>query len=91
MPNPLHPVNPSTPAMLLMPLMALGYAWWVGPLQSMKVPLILNFVGFLIILPFMFGIVPIDRGTFGGLLQRLLALTVFLPIGLLGWALRQTS
>jgi hypothetical membrane protein len=91
MPSPLHPMNPSTPAMILMPLMALAYAWWVPLLQPMRLPLLINFVAFLCIVPFMSGLVPIDRGAFGGLLQRLLALTVFLPIGLMGWALRQPS
>lgn len=91
MPNPLHPMNPSTPAMLLMPLIALIYAWWVRPFYSMRVPMLVNFVAFLIILPLMFGLLPIDRQAFGGLLQRLLAATVFLPIGVIGWALRQAS
>jgi hypothetical membrane protein len=91
MPNPLHPMNPSTPAMLVMPLVALAYAWWAPALRLIRVPVLINFVAFLIILPFMFGLVLIDRGAFGGLLQRLLAATVFLPIGLIGWALRHVS
>ena len=91
LPSPLHTMNPSTPAMMLMPLIALVYAWWASQLQSMRLPLLVNFVAFLCIVPLMFGLVPIDRGAFGGLLQRLLAVTVFLPIGLIGWALRQPS
>ena len=89
MPNPLHPMNPSTPAMLAMPLVAVAYAWWAPALRPIHVPLLLNFVAFLIILPLMFGFAPIDRGALGGLLQRLLALTVFIPIALIGWSLRR--
>ncbi len=89
LPHPLHPMNPSTPAMLITPVLALIYAWWAPALRPLRVVLLVNLTFFLAVLPFMIGLVPVDRGTVGGLLQRLLALPVFLPIGLIGWQLRR--
>jgi hypothetical membrane protein len=89
MPHRLHAMNPSTPAMFVMPFAALIYTWWAVPLRTLRTPLLVNLAAFLVIMPFMTGLVPIDRDAFGGLLQRLLALTIFLPIGLVGWQLRQ--
>jgi hypothetical membrane protein len=91
MPHPLHPMNPATPAMLITPLAALIYAWWAAPLRPLRRLLSVNLVAFLVILPFMMGLVPIDRGALGGLLQRLLALPIFVSIGLIGWQLRRSS
>ena len=91
LPSPLHPMNPSTPAMLAMPLAAAIYAWWATALRPLRWFLLIGLAGFLIVLPFMFGLVPIDRGALGGLLQRLLAIPIFLSIGLIGWRLRETS
>ena len=89
MPHPLHPMNPATPAMLIMPFAALIYAWWAAALRPLRVLSLVNLVAFLIILPFMMGLVPIDRGALGGLLQRLLALPVFVPIAMIGCQLRR--
>lgn len=89
MPNPLHPWNPSTPAMLIMPVAALAYAWWAAAFRPLRTFLLINLAVFIIVLPFMMGLVPVDRGAFGGLLQRLLALPIFASIGLIGWELRK--
>lgn len=91
MPHPLHPLNPSTPAMLLMPFAALIYAWWAKPLRRLRTFMLINLAAFIMVLPFMMGLVPFDRGAFGGLVQRLLALPVFMPVGLIGWQLRLRS
>ncbi len=88
MPHPLHPKNPATPAMLLMPVVALVYTWWSSQLRSLRPAAIINLIFFLLLIPFMAGLLPVDRTVYGGLLQRLLALPVFVPIGLIGWYLR---
>jgi hypothetical membrane protein len=87
LPHPLHPKNPSMIGVLaLPPLLALG-GWRAPSLRPLRPYLLLNLAGFLIMIPLMAGIVPLDRAALGGLLQRLLTLTVFPPIGVLGWSL----
>lgn len=84
MPHPWHARNPSAPAMILMPAVALAYTWWSTGLRNLRPFLIGNLMIFLLLVSFMAGLVPVDRGAFGGLLQRLLALPVFVPIAVIG-------
>jgi hypothetical membrane protein len=92
LPHPLHPKNPSMIGVLaLPPLLALG-AWRAPSLRPMRFYLLLNLAAFLAMVPLMAGAIPLDRAALGGLLQRLLTLTVFPPIGVLGWNfLRRTA
>ena len=57
--------------------------------RSLRLYLIVNVLVMAALVPVMSGIAGIDRASYGGLLQRIAALTLFPPIGVVAWFLRR--
>ncbi len=83
MPDPRHGANPFQIALFAMPFL-LAATFWKNQFR----PYFLAAVGlFLAMIPIMTGLVGVDRGANEGLLQRILAFAVFVPIGLSAYVL----
>jgi hypothetical membrane protein len=78
MPDPRHAENPFAIGLFVMPFVALATFWR----QSQRIYFLACVLLFLGLIPFMSGLIAIDRSALEGLLQRLLALSAFAPIGL---------
>lgn len=86
-PDPRHAANPFAPAYFAMPLLLCLAGWVARDLRGQRIYLSLNLLLFVALVPVMAGFTAIDRGAYGGLLQRILAFAVMMPIGVLGWHL----
>lgn len=87
LPDPRHAANPFAPAFFALPLLLCGAGWIAPRLRGLRLYLGLNLVLFAAMVPVMVGVTMIDRAAYGGLLQRILALAIMLPIGIIGWHL----
>ena len=85
LPGPRHAANPFTPGLLLLPLAALAACWRLG--GWLRLYLAVNLACFIALAGVFAGVVPFDRAALEGLLQRLLALTVYVPVGAVSLAL----
>ncbi len=82
MPDPRHAGHPSfLIAMLAVPFVLTFALWRLGVSKAMKSYLVATIVLLLVMVPIMMRMFDIDMHTYGGLAQRIFALTVFLPIG----------
>jgi hypothetical membrane protein len=82
MPDPRHAGHPSMLiAMLAVPFVLSFALWRLGVSRAIKAYLVATIVLLLVMLPIMMRMIDIDMHTYGGLLQRIFALTVFVPIG----------
>jgi hypothetical membrane protein len=79
MPDPRHAENPFTIGLFVMPFVTLATFWNQPKLRMYLAACFVLFVG---LVPFMSGLIAIDRQALEGALQRLLALAAFAPIGL---------
>jgi hypothetical membrane protein len=90
MPDPRHGGHPSLLfAMLALPFVLALALWQLGASRPLKAYLIATMALLLVLFPFMSGMTGLDTHTYQGLLQRVFALTVFLPIGVGGYVLRR--
>lgn len=87
MPNPRHNPGIAGSGMLLLPLLLLVAFWRVKGGRGVKIYLILNLLAFAAMVPAVAGLIDYDKAHFSGLMQRGFSLTVFLPIGVVGWFL----
>ena len=82
MPDPRHAGHPSfLIAMLAVPFVLSFALWRLGVSRAIKAYLVATIVLLLVMIPIMMRMIDIDMHSYGGLLQRLFALTVFVPIG----------
>jgi hypothetical membrane protein len=82
MPDPRHGGHPSLlMAMLAVPFVLSFALWRLGVSRAIKAYLVATIGLLLVMLPIMMRIIDIDMHAYGGLLQRIFALTVFVPIG----------
>lgn len=91
MPHPLHASNPSTPALIALPFVMLAMGLVSLSFRGLRVYLVINALVVVLLVPMMAGLVPVDLAGFQGLLQRILAACIFIPVGVVCWhRLRQT-
>jgi hypothetical membrane protein len=90
LPDPRHAQQPPIlMLMLLMPLF-LTLALWRNPATSrLRGGLIACMLLIVLIIPLMSGAIPFDHGSYAGLIQRILAIAIFLPIGIGAYFLRK--
>jgi hypothetical membrane protein len=82
MPDPRHGGHPSLLiAMLAVPFVLAFALWRLGVSGATNAYHVATIVLLLVMFPIMMGMTGIDMHTYGGLLQRIFALTVFVPIG----------
>ena len=67
--------------MLAVPFVLSFALWRLGVSRAIKACLVASIVLLLVMFPIMMRMIDIDMHSYGGLIQRLLALTVFVPIG----------
>jgi hypothetical membrane protein len=84
MPDPRHAENPFAIGLFVMPFITLATFWNQPQIKTYLLACVLLFLG---LIPFMSGLIAIDRQALEGLLQRLLALAAFAPIGLTAYQL----
>ena len=88
MPDPRHGGHPSLLiAMLAVPFVLSFALWRLGVSRAIKAYLVATIVLLLVMFPMMMRMIDLDMHTYGGLLQRIFALTVFLPIGVAAFEL----
>jgi hypothetical membrane protein len=80
LPDPRHAANPMVIGLFLMPFI-MAAALWKPSSLTLKIYLIANILAFGLLAAIMSGTIPVDQGAYGGLLQRILALIAFAPIG----------
>lgn len=87
LPDPRHGANPFMAAFLGMPIILCLAAWLAPALRGLRLYLTVNLLLLAVLAPVMAGGTGIDRAAYGGLLQRLIALVVIVPLGVVGWYL----
>jgi hypothetical membrane protein len=88
MPDPRHGGHPSLLiAMLAVPFVLSFALWRLGVSRAFMAYLIATIVLLLVMLPIMMRLIDVNMNTYGGLLQRIFALTVFVPIGVVAYEL----
>ncbi|WP_019586679.1 DUF998 domain-containing protein [Deinococcus apachensis] len=88
LPDPLHGRNPFTVASLILPVL-LPLATWRLLSRGVRVYLLINLAGYLVLFAMFTGLYPGPTQTYPGLMQRLLAVTTFVPVAVLAVALRR--
>lgn len=81
LPDPRHRANPSTPALILLPALFAAAAFTAPRLRTWRPYFVGNLIFLAVLVLIMAGVIPVDRGQYGGLLQRFIAFTAFAPIG----------
>jgi hypothetical membrane protein len=82
LPDPRHGGHPSLLiAMILVPFVLAVASWTLGVSRPLKAYFAATIGLLLVMVPVMSGRIGLDRHTYGGLFQRVFALTVFPPIG----------
>jgi hypothetical membrane protein len=84
MPDPHHAENPFAIGLFVMPFVMLATFWNQPKIRGYLMACVVLFVG---LIPFMSGLIAIDRQALEGLLQRLLTFAAFAPIGLASYRL----
>jgi hypothetical membrane protein len=80
LPDPRHAANLMVIGLFLMPFIMAAALWQPSSL-NLKIYLAANILAFGLLAAIMSGTIPVDQGAYGGLLQRILALIAFAPIG----------
>jgi hypothetical membrane protein len=81
LPDPRHAANPMAVGLFLMPFI-MAAALWKPSSLNLKIYLVANMLVFGLLAAIMSGTIPVNQGAYGGLLQRILALIAFVPIGI---------
>jgi hypothetical membrane protein len=90
LPDRRHNPGPLSIGMFALPVLLLIGSWRMKGARGLRTYLLANLVFFVLMIPVMAGKAGIDRALYGGLLQRIGALALFLPIGVSAWHLRRT-
>jgi hypothetical protein len=89
LPDPRHNPGLLGAGSFLLPFL-LAAAFWRSPdAPALRIYLLANLLFMLALVPVMSGKTGIDRASYGGLLQRIAAATLFPPIGVVAWVLRR--
>lgn len=91
LPDPRHRANPSTPALILLPVLLAAAAFVTPRLRAWRLYFLANLVLLAILVLIMAGVVPVDRGQYGGLLQRFIAFAALAPVGVAAAVLYRRS
>ena len=89
LPDPRHNPGLLGVGSFLLPALLAAAFWKSTEPRSLRLYLIVNVLVMAALVPVMSGIAGIDRASYGGLLQRIAALTLFPPIGVVAWFLRR--
>lgn len=82
MPDPRHGSNPFALGILLLPALLAVTLWKRNDARALKIYLVITNLLFIALIPVMSGIAGIDTRGYQGLLQRIVALVFFPPIGI---------
>ncbi len=85
MPDPLHNPGAIGIGMFLGPLAMLAAFWSIHGGRGMRAYLVFTLVAFAALAPVMSGITPIDLNRYGGLMQRIAALVLYVPPSVTAW------
>jgi len=92
LPDPRHNPGWLGTGMFLFPPILLAAVWRFDKARGLRLRLLLCLAGIGLLAPIMAGLTPIDRASYGGLLQRFVALALLLPVSFAGlwlfWRLR---
>lgn len=88
LPSPQHGANPFATGLILTPLI-LTICLWKPSSQPLRLYWVVNLMLFGLMAAVYSGLIPLDRSAYEGLMQRILALTVFVPIGVMAYFLRR--
>jgi len=91
LPNPRHNPGLLGAGMFVLPLVLPLATWKLPHARGLNVYLVGNIVYIAVLAPVMGGAFGLDTHAYQGLLQRLFALTLFLPIGIVSWFLLRAS
>ena len=86
LPDPLHGRNPFSAASIALPVLLPLVTWRVLS-RGVRVYLLVNVVVYAVLFAMFSGLYPGPTQLYPGLMQRLLAVTTFVPVGVLGVAL----
>ena len=81
LPDPRHGSNPFAPGIFLMPALLALTLWKRNDARALKIYLVITNLLFVALIPVMSEIAGIDTRAYQGLLQRIVALVFFPPIG----------
>jgi hypothetical membrane protein len=88
LPDPRHRGHPSLLVATLAVPFVLSFALWrLGVSRAIKAYLVATIALLLVMFPIMMRMIDLDMHTYGGLLQRIFALTVFVPMGVAAFQL----
>lgn len=92
LPDPRHNPGWLGAGMFLFPPILLAAVWRFDKARGLRFRLVACLAGIALLAPVMAGLTPIDRASYGGLLQRFVALALILPVSFAGlwlyWRLR---
>ncbi len=91
MPDPAHNPGALGVGMFLSPVALLASVWRVAALRGLRTYLLWVLVAFAGLVPIMAGLTPIDLQAYGGLMQRIAALVLYLPPSVACWVLLRKS
>jgi hypothetical membrane protein len=80
LPDPRHAQNPMVIGLFLMPFI-MAAALWKPSSLNLRIYWLANIAAFGLLAAIMSGTIPVDQGAYAGLLQRILALIAFAPVG----------
>ncbi len=89
MPDPQHNPGAIGIGMFLGPLALFAAFWNVRDGRAMRGYLVFTLIAFAALAPVMSGITPVDLDRYGGLMQRVAALVLYLPSSVVAWWLLQ--
>jgi hypothetical protein len=91
MPDPAHNPGALGVGMFLSPAALLASVWCVAALRCLRTYLLWVLVAFAGLVPVMAGLTPVDLQAYGGLMQRIAALVLYLPPSVACWVLLRKS
>ena len=84
LPSPKHNPGFLGAGTFLIPFVGLAAVWSLTSARVLKRYLVVNLLGFGVVALLMGGVIAVDRTKYSGLLQRLAAIVMYLPVGALG-------
>jgi hypothetical protein len=91
LPDPRHGDNPFNLAFDAIPIVFAGPAWAAGALRDLRPYQSVNLAAYVAVKRVILGFTLIDSASCSGLLQRVAAATIFVPIGVISWRLHRSA
>ena len=88
LPDRRHNPGPLSLGMFVLPALFFIASLRMRDARGIRAYLLLNLILFVLMIPVMAGLTGVDRASYGGLLQRIGAFALFVPIGVVAWHLR---